>query len=77
MGKFRAPAPAPGKTQLRSAPAPAPGPWWNHTKKSELMCAYLLNKSFQYKSNCRFSAKELPLLPGRCRKDFFLSVTNF
>ena len=26
MGKFRAPALAPGKTRLR-APAPAPGPW--------------------------------------------------
>ena len=24
MGKFRAPAPAPGKTQLRSVPAPGP-----------------------------------------------------
>ena len=40
-------------------------------KKTQLMCAYLLNSSVQFKSNCRFSAKKLPLPPGRCRKDFF------
>ena len=36
------------------------------------MRAYLLNKSVQFKSNCRFSAKKLPLPPGRCQKDFFI-----
>ena len=39
-------------------------------KKTEIMYAYLLNKSVQSKSYCRFSAKKPPLLPGTCRKDF-------
>ena len=36
------------------------------------MRAYLLNKAVLFKSVCRFSAKKLPLPPGRCWKDFFI-----
>ena len=47
-----------------------------HEKKTQLMFAYLLNKAVQVTSNCRFSAKKLPLPPGRCRKDFLLNVNE-